>query len=238
MFARTSIWRATMTVRPSSIMTATNCASSCSRSFCTQNGAREIRVPTLEDADSQALRFCELSNETLSIMAVNGVHKAHKERLLREIMRVDRVTWEDAGNRLAEINTENDKHMIIVSLPYRIGIWSAIVTGIGSIPMVFHAGTAKWFNETFVHQDVPPPEDLETIYQVGQWTWGWMEPVLGTASFVLLAMQLMRAQMRKMQLKPYTEYILSKRADHLALQFPMYRRDFVRDFAKSDPWHS
>ena len=26
---------------------------------------------------------------------------------------------------------------------------------------------------------VPPPEDLETMWEIGTWTWNWMEPPLG-----------------------------------------------------------
>ena len=33
---------------------------------------------------------------------------------------------------------------------------------------------------------------------VGEWTWGWMEPMLGTLSFILLAFQFSRSQMRRM----------------------------------------
>lgn len=30
---------------------------------------------------------------------------------------------------------------------------------------------------------------METIWEIGSWTWGWMEPPLGEISFVLLALQ-------------------------------------------------
>ena len=98
--------------------------------------------------------------------------------------------------------------------------------------------------------------DLDTFWNVGSWTWGWMEPYLGTASFVLLGLQFSRAQMQKMDWKPYTEAVLSWRANRLADQFtfffvflprmffhinhnryPQYNRVIVRDFAKSDPWN-
>jgi hypothetical protein len=64
-----------------------------------------------------------------------------------------------------------------------------------------------------------------------------MEPYLGTASFVLLGLQFMRTQMRRMHWKPYTESILSLRANRLARLYPQYNRMIVRDFSKSDPFH-
>ena len=40
---------------------------------------------------------------------------------------------------------------------------------------------------------VAKPEDLETILEVGSWTWGWMEPPLGQLSFFLLTLQVRTA---------------------------------------------
>lgn len=195
-------------------------------------------IPTREDALKMAVHYCELSNEALSLMAVRNVHGARKERLLREIMRVDNVDWIQANAKHHEINIINDQKTWLLKLPYNFGIFTATVSGILSIPMVFHRDTAIWCNNNFVCIEQPPIEELQTMWQVGGWTWSWMEPALGTASFVLLAMQLVRAQMGKINLKPYTEYIQSRRADRLADIYPQYNRDIVRDFAKSDPWHN
>ena len=35
--------------------------------------------------------------------------------------------------------------------------------------------------------------EIDTVWKVGTWTWQWMEPIIGTWSFVLLALQLIRA---------------------------------------------
>ncbi len=59
---------------------------------------------------------------------------------------------------------------------------------------------------------------------------------MGTLSFFLLGLQLTRTHMQKINWKPYTEMILSKRADRVARRYPRYERQIVRDFAKSDPW--
>jgi hypothetical protein len=62
-----------------------------------------------------------------------------------------------------------------------------------------------------------------------------MEPYLGTASFVLLGLQFARSHLQRLEWKPYTEALLSTQANRLAEQYPQYRRDIVRDFAKSAP---
>ena len=68
--------------------------------------------------------------------------------------------------------------------------WSSALLGaFASIPLCFHFQTALWFNEHYVTTEVPPKEDLETILEVGSWTWNWMEPPLGQVSFFLLALQ-------------------------------------------------
>ena len=63
-----------------------------------------------------------------------------------------------------------------------------------------------------------------------------MEPAIGTASFVLLALQLVRSHMQKIDLKPYRALVSSWRADRLHKNFPQYEREVVRDYAKSDLW--
>ena len=64
---------------------------------------------------------------------------------------------------------------------------------------MFDLGTALWFNEQFVTTEVASPEDLETILEVGSWTWGWMEPPMGQLSFFLLCLQWSRQQLINVQ---------------------------------------
>jgi hypothetical protein len=60
--------------------------------------------------------------------------------------------------------------------------------GLYAFPMVFDLYTASYFNTLYVTTDIPEPKDLETVLEVGNWTWGWMEPPLGTISFFILCM--------------------------------------------------
>merc|ERR1719510_2943276 len=118
-------------------------------------------------------------------------------------------------------------------MPYKVGIATGVTAGVGCIPMVFSRDLAKWFNSNFVTAEEATAADLETVWEVGSWTWGWMEPPLGTASFVLLAMQFIRAQMLNMSLAPYTEWVQNLRASRLSKQFPQYNKDVVEDFART-----
>lgn len=54
-------------------------------------------------------KFRETSNTVLSILAAQGVHGARKERLLREIVRADKVGYLEAREILEKINHDNDK---------------------------------------------------------------------------------------------------------------------------------
>jgi len=198
------------------------------------------RVPTQEYAVIQYRKFRECSNELLYVLAVQGEYGARKERLVREIMRIDNVDWLTARVKVdTEINSQNDRFGFLVRLPYRIGVTVGLIAAITAVPLVFHLPTAAWFCHYFVHESPPDEglESLDTIWKVGNWTWGWMEPYLGTASFVLLGLQFTRVNMQRLNLKPYNEAILSWRAQRLAKHFPQYDQNIVREFSKSDPWH-
>lgn len=187
----------------------------------------------MEIAQEQPRHICEFSNEAIAILAMQDDADAASERLRREIMVVDSITWEESDTKLDEISKANREYLWLGTMPYKIGIGVALVSGFGAIPMVFELNTALLFNEFFVTTDIPEAKDLETVWEVGTWTWGWMEPALGTASFTLLTLQFSRAQMLNLGLKPYTSWLMSKRADRLAAQFSQYDRDIVRKFSKT-----
>jgi len=195
--------------------------------------AANLRIPTKEEAAALPTAMCELSNETLVILAEQGCHEACSERLVRNVMHVDDVEWLEAKEKLREIQVENSRVVWLVTLPYKVGIASGLVFGIGCIPMVFSMSFASWFNKYFVTTEVPEAVDLQTILEVGSWTWNWMEPPLGTASFVLLALQFIRAQMLNMNLTPYTCWVQNYRASRLAQKYPQYNKDVILDFART-----
>ena len=82
--------------------------------------------------------------------------------------------------------------------------------------------------------DRPEDRDLETPLEVSNWAWNWMEPSMGTASFVLLCMQWSRAQLQNIDAKPYTHMILNRRANRVSDEFPAYNRGIVREFSLGD----
>mmetsp|Transcript_11034 Transcript_11034/g.25932 ORF Transcript_11034/g.25932 Transcript_11034/m.25932 type:complete len:246 (-) Transcript_11034:82-819(-) len=191
------------------------------------------KVPTQEDAAAMPVLFSELPNDTLIILAEQGNHQACAERLVRHIMTVDSMDHHTASKHLHKIKSENKRVVWWMTLPYKVGMTTAVVAGIGSIPMVFSGTAAKWFNSHFVTMEVPEPADLQTILEVGSWTWNWMEPPLGTASFVLLTLQFARAQMLNMDLTPYTNWVQKYRARRLVSLFPQYDKNILSDYART-----
>ena len=125
----------------------------------------------------------------------------------------------------------NHSGMFLLTLPYKLGIAGGFAVAAATIPLCFSLDTALWFNEAFVTTDVPEDADLETWLEVGSWTWNWMEPPLGQASFFLLCLQYMRAQMQNVGFKPYTDSVKSYRANSLINAFPQYNRSIVEDFS-------
>jgi len=162
-----------------------------------------------------------------------GDDDAVVERMVRDIMLVDGVSHADANVKMAEIEAAATKGLWLTRFPYRVGIASALIAGFGSIPMCFDLHTTLWFNEGYVTTDVPEAKDLETWLEVGSWSWNWMEPPLGQASFFLLCLQYSRDQMKNIGMKPYTEWLKERRAAKLVDQFPTYNKIIVADFSRS-----
>lgn len=192
-----------------------------------------VKVPSIEEARAAPNFMCELSNEVLYVLAEEGFHDACEERLIRNIMTVENIEWFEARKILPKIRSVNAKLEWVVTAPYWVGISTGVVTGIACVPLVFHKETALKFNKLFVTMDVPDPQDMQTMLEIGAWSWNWMEPPLGVASFVLLAMQFIRAQMENMNIKPYTAWVKSYRARNLATAFPQYNADMLMEFSQT-----
>ena len=124
--------------------------------------------------------------------------------------------------------------MGIATLPYKVGIAASFGGSIVSTPLVFHKGTAEWFNEAFVTTDVPEPADMETFLEIGSWTWNWMEPVLGQISFVLLCLRFARSQIKNLGATPYSDWLQRRRGERLAARYGRYNKRIVMDFAIGD----
>jgi len=183
----------------------------------------------------QPAHVSEMGHEALAHLAMQGNHCAHRERLLREIMDVDNCTWEEAHVVLAKMDQYEEQFYWLESMPYRLGITGGFLAAFGSYVMVFSKPVAAWYAVNIVNEDLPVNLADLTINQVGTWTWAWMEPMIGTASFILLCAQFGRSQLAKMNMKPYTEYLLHFRADRVAKRFPAYDRSMVRAWAKHVP---
>mmetsp|Transcript_890 Transcript_890/g.1588 ORF Transcript_890/g.1588 Transcript_890/m.1588 type:complete len:240 (-) Transcript_890:79-798(-) len=189
--------------------------------------------PTIAMAKECPREFYEMGNDMIIRLAAEGVFEAIQERLVRDIMAVDEIEYDEAREVMAGISSKNQEGMFVQTLPYYAGISTGLVGAFGSIPLCFERNTVAWFNDRFVTTEVPPPEDLETWLEVGSWAWNWMEPPLGQISFFLLALQFARAQMENLGIKPYTAMMKSRRAERLANAFPKYSPQLIKEFSKA-----
>jgi len=200
---------------------------------------RKVFRPTLEMVANQPTHVSQIGNDALFTLGLQGSHTAHKERLLREIMQVDHCSWEEAHKRLDEMDIYNEKYYWCQSMPYRIGLGMALASAIAGSLMVFYKPVAEAYGTQVAGEDLP--EGFKSIAdmttnQVGSWTWTWMEPMIGTASFVLLCFQFARAQAWRLNLSPFTESMIRWRANRLALQYPQYDTAIVRAWGKHLPF--
>mmetsp|Transcript_17346 Transcript_17346/g.54187 ORF Transcript_17346/g.54187 Transcript_17346/m.54187 type:complete len:229 (-) Transcript_17346:260-946(-) len=192
------------------------------------------RKPTIEEAREMPRNYYEFPNSVLLTMAANGDHDARQERLTREIMAVDNVSWEEAQPVVAEIAKATHVGISLAVAPFRAVIYGSIAMGLVSFPLCFHLDTALWFNEHFVTAEVAETKDLETWLEVGSWTWNWMEPPLGQISFFLLCLQLARDQNANIGRKSISETLKLRRATNVAAKFPAYNTKIVEDFAETE----
>ena len=155
------------------------------RSLSTESeeDAKPVR-PTLSEVQLLPRHVSEYSPELLISCALHGDPDAIRERLTREVMRVDGVEWREANAIVDEIHHSNDSGLGMLKFPYKVGIVIGFVSAWGCLPLVFDLSTAEAFNTAYVTTEHPQPEDVETWLEVGAWTWNWMEPLLGTIRYV------------------------------------------------------
>jgi hypothetical protein len=151
---------------------------STARSFAVRSRMRaamkRYKKPQLMQAMSMPMSPQEMDNSTLVILSALEHHPASEEMLKRHIMVKDKVQYDGACEKYQIIAAKNRENLYLLSLPYHLGIAVALSAGLVALPLVFHLPTAHWFNHHFVTCEVPEPHDLETLLEVGSWTWNWM----------------------------------------------------------------
>jgi hypothetical protein len=191
--------------------------------------------PTIAQVKSMPRFTYEYSNEMLFFAARDpNSHDIHQERLIREIMVVDDVDYDEAAERMRVLYRHNFLASRYMLMPLHFGLGLCGVSAVGCFPLVFHYPTAAAFADLVAAVPEAPIEDVACA-NVGTWTWAWMEPMIGTASFSILCLQLLRQSLIANFYKPLRDVILSNRANNLADAFPTYDRPIVKDFGRSQP---
>ena len=108
------------------------------------------RRVTIEQAREMARTYDEMPNDILLAMAASGDQGAKEERLLREIMVVENLSWDDAKEILLRIKAVNREYMGLFTTPYKIGLAASLSFAVASFPLTFDYDTVVWFNKTFV----------------------------------------------------------------------------------------
>ncbi|CAD7946285.1 unnamed protein product [Amoebophrya sp. A120] len=199
------------------------------------------KYPTIEEAEQLPRDWHELDNRSLwHHCGPGGIHDANEERLIREIMKVQKVEYQHAVYKLMEIQEHiiggNTIFRHIGLMPYKVGMATAGILGISTVPLIFHKNTVLWFNDLFVTADLPEQKDLETWLEVGGFAWNWMEPLIGQLSFMFLVAQYMRSQLLNLGLKPYTGMLIKYRCDRAVEHYPEFSATILTDYATTISW--
>lgn len=190
--------------------------------------------PTLAHAKKIPRTFAAMTNDQVLHFAEMGIPEACRECVVRDIMDVDQVEYDEAMKTFQKVAATNREGMIAAAIPFYLGFGAAFSAAFVSVPMVFDLSTVTWFNEHYVTTDLPEPKDLETVLEVGAWSWNWMEPVLGHISFFLLCMQFSRSQLRNLGIRPYFNWQRARRANYLIRSYPQYDAEFLGNFSRSE----
>ena len=104
-------------------------------------------VVSIQEAKNMPKTYSEFSNEILLSMALNGDQLARQERLIRDIMATDTIEWTEANKIFDGIIQSNRRGLFLTTLPYKVGIVTAVTAAVVSIPMCFEINTVLAFNE-------------------------------------------------------------------------------------------
>jgi hypothetical protein len=88
---------------------------------------------TIDMAKKMPKNYRFFSNDIIITLSRSGDQDAREERLIRDIMAVDNVTWEAAEKVLQQMATSNRRGMSAVTLPYKLGIATAVIAGFGNV---------------------------------------------------------------------------------------------------------
>mmetsp|Transcript_23626 Transcript_23626/g.51160 ORF Transcript_23626/g.51160 Transcript_23626/m.51160 type:complete len:313 (-) Transcript_23626:678-1616(-) len=190
--------------------------------------------PTLNYVKKLPKTYASMTNDQILHFAELGIPEACRECIVRDVMMVDQVEYDEAMDVFKEIAGTNREGMFLAALPFYFGFGVSVTGGYASIPLTFNLSVVEWFNEKFVTSEMPPMEDLETWLEVGAASWGWMEPVLGQVSFFLLCMQFARSQLQNLGMRPYFNWQRERRATHLIQKYPQYDAQFLANYSKID----
>ena len=113
----------------------------------------------------------------------------------------DNIEYDAARERMKEVFRTNYQASAMYELPPFVGLVVSGVAAVVCVPLVFDLETASWFAEQACVDPDEGPGAAPSVATVGSWTWAWMEPMIGTASFSILCLQLFREQMITLAIK-------------------------------------
>ena len=207
------------------------------QSSSSMNHETQAAYPTIAYVKMAPRELYEMSNEMLALAArTPDAHDVHQERLVREIMAVDDVEYPQACERMKDMYKLNEDMSRWLLMPLHAGLVSCAFAGVVVVPLVFDHSIAISFAE-FLGAEQPGQLPADASWAtVGEYSWPWMEPLIGTLSFSILCAQLFRGALVNLAYSPYIEFCQSYRANNLSDAYPQYTRSIVKQFGRSQPF--
>jgi len=179
----------------------------------------------------------KLPSEDLYTLCQAPIWNAHKEQMIREIMKKDSTNEINAKLRCREMFEQVRYLRKIQQTPFIMGLGAWLGAAYWAVPNTFGLHTTLNFNENYVTTQVPQPEDLETVFEVGTWSWAWMEPMTGTFTFVICCLQMSKMLLRKSGYNTWGEFCTKMRLNSLKKKYPQYHSHFMEGFVETITVH-
>eukprot|EP00924_Labyrinthula_sp_SR-Ha-C_P013878 snap_masked-scaffold_5-processed-gene-16.53-mRNA-1 protein AED:0.00 eAED:0.00 QI:106/1/1/1/0.66/0.5/4/954/255 len=191
--------------------------------------------PVVADVKSMPTRAFDCDNETLFFLAHLGEFDALRERMLREIMFVDKLSSKEAEEKLIEITAVYDRGNWITLLPFRLGSMAGLAASTLCVPLVYHKALVVWFGyEVAKIPGFPLYHHISSSLLASKFAWLWMDPLTSVLSFMFLGLQLMKIMLRKFsRFRPiagYKDIILMKRTAVLFQEYPQYDKNILSHY--------
>merc|ERR1711862_365462 len=105
--------------------------------------------PTIAYAQKLIKSWSTMSNDQILHFAEMQIPEACRECIVRDIMFVDGIEYDEAMKIFRDIAKSNQENIGFSAYPFYLGLSTSVVASCISMPLVFDLNSVKWFNRNY-----------------------------------------------------------------------------------------